>query len=1047
MRQPTRYDRRFQQILAQLNERQREAVEQTEGPMLVLAGPGTGKTHLLAARIGQILQLPDQHAYNILCLTYTDAGVHAMRQRLLSFIGPEAHRVHINTYHSFCNGVIQENLFQFGKRDLEAISSLEKIELLQDLIDRLPSDHVLRGQSYNPYYYLDHLDHLFHVMKTEFWTTDYVLRQVDAYMESLSERPEFTYRRKYKQYEAGDLKPSAVEKAEEQMAKLRAGAELFGEYKRMMRQRGRYDYDDMLLWVLELFEQSENIRRRYQEQYQYILVDEYQDTNGAQNQLLNLLTEFWTQPNIFIVGDDDQAVYEFQGARVRSMLDFKEQYADELRLIVLDRNYRSSQVLLDSATGLIDRNRIRIVTQDGDLQKQLIAGNDTVATLDQEPELRIFDNRVQEVAYLVQDITKRIAEGTPPQEIAILYNKHKQAEPLIRLLEQQGIAYTTRRRLNILHEPLIRRIRVMMQYFRGEYERPHSREELLFRMLYFDFIGILPADIAALATYLTRRIRDRKSPIPWREAVQSPDILIKAGIPTGRHTPWQHLAAFVDQMLAEYANLSLVRWLERLINKSGMLRRVLRHPDKSAQLQMLTTFFQFVKREADKQPRLQLGDLLDILTNMDANRLPLPLQQVTHAAEGVQLITAHSAKGLEFDVVYLLDCTRVWDGKQRGSRGEFVYPDTLTFSGEEDLEEAQRRLFYVAMTRARHSLYLSYSRTDEQGKPTDPTRYIDELLDADALAVTTPQPDTALLDTAQLLLLTTDDAPEALLPDKDTLDLLLQDFKMSATSLNTYLDCPLSFYFQHVLRVPSTSSEAANYGTAMHEALYDFFSMMLDNPGEIFPAVDYLVGQFEREMRYRQPYFGAREYERRLEKGRRALRALYRERIDSWHQNVDLERNYRNIEVEGVPLTGKVDKVEYLDHALSRIVDYKTGRLKREQTARPGKRQEHGGAYWRQLVFYKLLHDNHRGNVRVARSGRIAYLDPDASGEFPVVDVAFKAGDTQFMTSLITATYERILAHDFATGCGKPKCKWCNFVQHDMLPDSFASAVVEGMDE
>ncbi|MEO1628827.1 MAG: UvrD-helicase domain-containing protein, partial [Bacteroidota bacterium] len=146
----------FTKELARLNSRQREAVEQIEGPVLVIAGPGTGKTHILAARIGQILLQTDALAANILCLTFTDAGVLAMRERLIEFIGPEAHRVHIYTFHSFCNKIIQDNLEYFGRRELEPISDLERVELIRSMLDKLPPGHPLRRKANDPYFYEYH---------------------------------------------------------------------------------------------------------------------------------------------------------------------------------------------------------------------------------------------------------------------------------------------------------------------------------------------------------------------------------------------------------------------------------------------------------------------------------------------------------------------------------------------------------------------------------------------------------------------------------------------------------------------------------------------------------------------------------------------------------------------------------------------------------------------------------------------------------------------------------------------------------------------------
>jgi len=293
-----RYTKKFTKHLASLNAAQIAAVESIEGPMMVIAGPGTGKTHILTARIGRILRDTDAQPGNILCLTFTDAGVYAMRERLLELIGPEAHRVHIYTFHSFCNNVIQENMEYFGRHELEPLSELERVELLRNLIDHLPSDHLLRQRSNDVYYYERHLFDLFKQMKSENWSSDFILQEIDTYIASLTDHPDFKYQRKTKEFNKGDLKQWKYDDEVGKMAYLKVAAQLYPKYVHMMKQARRYDFDDMILWVLDAFKKNEVLLRTYQERYLYFLVDEYQDTNGAQNQVLQTMIEYWDKPNV-----------------------------------------------------------------------------------------------------------------------------------------------------------------------------------------------------------------------------------------------------------------------------------------------------------------------------------------------------------------------------------------------------------------------------------------------------------------------------------------------------------------------------------------------------------------------------------------------------------------------------------------------------------------------------------------------------------------------------------------------------------------------------
>ena len=370
--------KKFAQEYEKLNEQQRLAVNNIEGPVMVIAGPGTGKTQILASRVGKILLETDVLPENILCLTYTDAGVVAMRKRLLQLIGPDAYKVNIYTFHAFCNDVIQENLFLFEKTSLDPISELERIELFKQLIDSFPKNHPLKRYRGDVYYEIRNLDKLFSAMKREGWTPDFISRKINEYLADLPNRDEFVYKRKYKEFNAGDLKKDKIEEEKERMEKLRAAVNEFDRFQEMMKKKKRYDFDDMINWVIKAFEENKNLLTNYQERFQYILVDEYQDTSGTQNRLVELLISYWNKPNIFVVGDDDQSIYRFQGANVENMLGFVNSYQNDLFTVVLTENYRSTQAIIDASKALINRNEERLVKQIPNLSKELRSVNEQV---------------------------------------------------------------------------------------------------------------------------------------------------------------------------------------------------------------------------------------------------------------------------------------------------------------------------------------------------------------------------------------------------------------------------------------------------------------------------------------------------------------------------------------------------------------------------------------------------------------------------------------------------------------------------------------------
>src|SRR5688572_340819 len=244
---------RFLEEYHKLNDQQRKAVDTIDGPVIVIAGPGTGKTQILAARIGRILLDTDASPENLLCLTYTDAGSLAMRRRLISFIGSDAYKVNIYTFHAFCNDIIQDNLSYFEKNSLDPISELEKIDLLRKLIDNLPRNHPLKRYRGDVYYEIKPLQSLFSTIKKEGWSVEWITERIDAYIKDLPNRDKYVSKRATRDFNKGDLRTDWIAEEVEKMEKLKASVALFDTFQEMMRAANRYDFDDMINWVINAF--------------------------------------------------------------------------------------------------------------------------------------------------------------------------------------------------------------------------------------------------------------------------------------------------------------------------------------------------------------------------------------------------------------------------------------------------------------------------------------------------------------------------------------------------------------------------------------------------------------------------------------------------------------------------------------------------------------------------------------------------------------------------------------------------------------------------
>lgn len=1066
MQKPTSpFQLKFKKLLDSLNPAQLEAVQTTEGPVLTIAGPGTGKTHILAARIGQILQLPDVHPSNILCLTFTDAAVHAMRKRLLQFIGIEAHKVHIFTFHSFCNKVIQDNLESFGYVDLSPITELERIDLLRELIDQLPAQNPLKKHKRDPYFYERHLHQLFQLMKSESWTVEEMQDAITNHLEEIPFLKEFIYQRKSGSFKKGDLKKHKLNEVSERMHTLKAAINCFAPYQALLKQYRLYDFADMLLWVLKAFEENDSLLGQYQEQYQYLLVDEFQDTNGAQSNLIQQLVAYWNDdPNLFIVGDDDQSIYEFQGARLKNMTDLYERYKSNLLLVLLSNNYRSSQHILNSAQACIESNKLRLINQLTDLKidKKLIAANEQVAQINTPVYITAFQNAFQEEVAILQHIERLRENKVPLHEIAIIYAKHRQSDQLIELLSKKQIPYNSKRHVNLLELPIIQNLKKLFEYIALEQTEAYSGEHLFFELLFINFIKIDQSDATKLSAWVSRETQKqlRKQAyddLPlWRNVIQDTVALEAAKVKAPED--FIALSAFIETAIAQVNNMNTAQFVQFFMTQSGLLNFTAKHSEKGFYTEVLNTFFDFVKKEEVRQKTLSLKGLLYTMQQMDANRIPINLYQIDAAESGVNLITAHSAKGLEFRYVFMLHCNKqYWEpSSNKGSR-QFKLPDTLNPSNDSDSIEAARRLFFVAMTRAEQALYISYHIETTKHKTSSPCQFVDELLEQKNASVSFNQAPPQSSTEYQLLQL--QQAPSTTtigtLLEKPLIDNLLQDFRMSISALNSYLYCPLSFYYEYVLKLPALYSPEAAYGIAVHNALKRLFDLAEKNKASELPELHYFLDYFRIELKKQQINLNKKQFQTQLELGMEHLPRYYKQRKSPWNKlfkeaKILTEQPLKNVAWNGIPLTGTLDKaIIFGDKTNKRVhlVDYKTGLLDNKRLNKGSKRNIKGGSYWRQLIFYKILFEQSNISQYSVHSAEIDYLSPNFNFEFPIKTLDLSPDDVALVKTVIEDSYQKIMAHDFEKGCGKDSCKWCNFTNRNISPEDFSNPEIEVLDD
>jgi len=1050
---PNKYNEKFQEALAKLNPEQLAAVNKMDGPVLVIAGPGTGKTQILAARIGKILSETDASAHEILCLTYTDAGAVAMRKRLFEFIGPDAYRVNIYTFHAFCNEIIQENLEYFGKLNLEPLSDLESAMLFRELVDELPNEHLLKRFTGDVYYDVPRLKSLFSTMKRENWNEQMINEAVKAYVDDLPLRDEFIYKRANaaKGISIGDPKQKDIDAAKDIMAKLLAAVGEYQRYDAKMKTLGRYDYDDMIIWVLKAFRENEEILRKYQERYQYILVDEFQDTSGSQNDLLKFLLNYWETPNVFVVGDDDQSIFKFQGANMKNILDFANDYVSALHTVVLKHNYRSNQHILNISKALINNNQERLTTQ-LTLDKNLQSAHSRFIELEVEPIIREYENPDQEVVHVAQQIKSLIDKGIKPNEIAIIYRNHNQVEALVHYLDEQKIAVNTKRKIDILTLPFGEKIINILRYLAMELDSPYSGDELLFEIMHYDFFGIPPIEIAKASIAVTKdnfkTANNNEPKTSLRRYISELKSPVQPGLfDNVQNQEMKYLITYIDDLLKASVSVTLQQLFQQITSKMGILRYIMQQPDKGWYMQVLTNFFDFLKDESRKNPDIKIADLINTIDLMKKNNIRLELNQVIFSDNGVNFLTAHGSKGLEFEHVFLIGCDKkTWDSK--GRNYGFSYPDTLTQASSDDIaqKEESRRLFYVAVTRAKQHLVISYANKDKNGKDQEASQFVGEILADTHLTVENPKLTEDDMIAFYLTQFSEADKPKVELLDKNFIDQLLQNYTLSVTHLSNYLDCPLRFYFQCLIRVPSGKSPAATFGSAVHEALKKAFRNLKDNEEEFMP-VETFLNDFNRYMYRNRDSFTKEDFKRRLAYGEKILPPFYELNTPTWNKIALVELPIKNIEIEGVPVKGNLDKVEF-DGKQVTVVDYKTGNLKyaKDKLLRPNDGNPNGGDYWRQAVFYKLLVEHDRTKDWQVVDTVFDFVEPINDGEYYKEHIAISREDVAIVTDQVKTVYQKILAHDFNTGCGKKECDWCHFVRSNFKQVGDIMQVEEDID-
>jgi DNA helicase-2/ATP-dependent DNA helicase PcrA len=999
----------FEKRYAMLNPEQKKAVDTIEGPVMVIAGPGTGKTQILTLRIGNILLKTDTAPENILAVTFTEAATTEMRGRLVSMIGAAGYKVRISTFHGLCNDIIQ-TYPEFFAESIGQVAADEatQVKCLQQAIMSHGTATHLRPVT-DPFNALIAIKKAISDLKREDKTPDDLRTILEEQQVAIESAPDLYH-------EKGAHKGKMKRVYGDQLRRIEKNKELasiYEAYQEALSEARVYDYDDMIMRVLRALKHDEDLLRSVQESYHYLLIDEHQDTNSAQNSIIESIASFHDDPNVFVVGDEKQAIFRFQGASITNFLYFKEKYPDA-RLVTLTHNYRSTQSILDAADSLIKNNAQRIETAIPEASGDKLKAQK--AYKERPIEIYALQNEQSEAYFVAQRVKALLTEGVEKHEIAVIYRNNKDAHSVADMFDKQAIEYRIESDNNVLEDPEIHKLLSILRYV-----NENDSDEHLFAILHYALF-----DLSPLALFKANRLARKKNK-PLIEVLGDASLIETEGIEDGARLSEIAEMLFVWKRASH--NVSAIILLEQITYDSGFAAYLLSLPDSTVRLRRLRTVFNEVKRMMALDPFLSLKGLIEHFDLLYEQGVSLKEEVDDFRPDAVRLMTAHRSKGLEFEYVFVVG---VYDGHWGNKRNidRITLPD-ITGSATGDAADPkiqrmddERRLFYVALTRAKKHAYISYPKTKKDGKEALPSQFIEEI-DASLRK----EGDAAAYETAF-----TNEGIAIFAPQKSKKVHALEaayirhrfeKSGLSVTALNNFIRCPWEYVYKNLLLIPMAKAIPLMFGTAIHAALKEYFEA--HNKGEASRAL--LLRSFERALK-NEPLTKT-EYEDLLTRGKEGLSGYYDAYEDTWQYRTENEKRIDRIilpsrgAVPDIVLKGSIDKIEYLSDTEVNIVDYKTGKPKSVNHIE-GKTNNSNGDYKRQLVFYKLLLDRDPSFTGSMRSGEIDFVEPNDSGKYKKYPFIITEEETEALIAEIYDMAEQVLSLSFWNErCDKDDCIFC----------------------
>lgn len=986
----------FQKAYERLNPAQKEAVDTIEGPVMVIAGPGTGKTQILTLRIANILLKTDTKPENILALTFTEAGARAMRERLHLYIGQAAYRVNIHTFHEFSGSLIRQYPDSYERAvGGRPASDLEKVSSIEDIIET-GKVGSLRPHG-NPSYYVKPIMSAIALMKREYITPDSFVDIMRRQEERLTATPRLHEKGAHKGKIRGEY-----QKLEKELTKNRELLFVYRAYDATLTSKSLYDFEDMIFETVEALQKNEDMLRDLQERFQYVLADEHQDVNGSQNRMLELLAHFHERPNLFVVGDEKQAIFRFQGASLENFLFFEEKF-QHTKTIALTENYRSIQKVLDLSHELITQ----VDSPAAELRVPLSAHTEEEGQI----EKRTFGHEAVEDESVVEEISRLITIQVPKKEVAIIVRSNREVEAFARLLRGRGIPVNATADGDILYHPVTAGVRTLLTAVLEV-----QNEEALFAVLHAPYWEIHRSDLVKI-------FRERSYARPLGAIIEDEAFLLSLSL-----TDIEAIRV-VARTLTEARNRMVLeaphRVLEYALRASGFIDHLVKE-DPLEGGRVVRRLYDEIESLVRTHETATLADVLRMFTVRIAHGLPLNAPYIHTNSDAVQVMTAHKSKGLEFEHVFIPHLTDSrWGDTTRPTY--FKIPITKQIDTDAfDVLDDERKLLYVAMTRAKRGLHLSSSKQNMDGRPFSETPLLDALGGSTVTIIATEDAEIAFDPMASL-----QNEGEKAHIDVELLQATLRDRGLSATSLNNYLRSPWNYLYRNVLRIPEVQAESAQFGTALHNTLRKVTHYRTEK-GRL-PTTTLVKEYLERELE-RLP-LTVHEYTRLHERGFEALTEYLGEIETSLPHTTREEIKFEAKLATGdesfpeIRLTGNLDRLDYdKDGTLIRIVDYKSGKPKTRGYIE-GTTKDSTGDYKRQLTFYALLLSLQEDTRYHTRNGLLSFVEADEKGK--IHEEAYTITDEEILA--LQAEIVRIV-HEIANGaflnapCDPEKSDYCTFV-------------------